>query len=76
MGKAYKTIQGDTWDSIAYQLYGNERYMKQLIEANWDYSDVLVFSADVELTVPEIPQDEDSDLPFWKREEVTEEGGI
>ena len=31
----YTTIQGDVWDLIAYKLYGDEKYMKNLIEANW-----------------------------------------
>lgn len=61
----YTTIQGDTWDGIAYKLYGDEKYMKNLIEANWLYTDVLVFSAGVELTVPEITEEEkdDNNLP-------------
>lgn len=65
----YTTIQGDTWDGIAYKLYGDEKYMKNLIEANWLYTDVLVFSAGVELTVPEITEEEkdDDNLPIWRQ---------
>ena len=69
MSSTYTTIQGDTWDGIAYKLYGDEKYMKNLIEANWRYTDVLVFSAGVELTVPEITEEEkDNDnLPIWRQ---------
>lgn len=69
MSSTYTTIQGDTWDGIAYKLYGDEKYMKNLIEANWFYTDVLVFSAGVELTVPEITEEEkdDDNLPIWRQ---------
>ena len=30
----YVTTQGDCWDSLAYELYGDEKYMQLLIEAN------------------------------------------
>ena len=39
----YVTTQGDTFDGIAFKLYGNERYMKDLIEANWRQAETLVF---------------------------------
>ena len=31
MSKIYYTIQGDTWDKIAWQELGDEKYMKELI---------------------------------------------
>ena len=71
----YTTIQGDTWDGMAYKLFGNEKYMKDLIEANWRYADVMLFSAGVSLTVPDISVDEEDDgnLPIWRRsDEVSE----
>ena len=38
MASTYTTIQGDTWDLIAYKLYGEEKYMKNLvlIETLWN----------------------------------------
>lgn len=71
----YTTIQGDTWDGMAYKLFGNEKYMKDLIEANWRYADVMLFSAGVSLTVPDISADEEDgdNLPIWRRsDEVSE----
>lgn len=32
--RVYKTIQGDTWDGIAVKVYGDEKYMNELLEAN------------------------------------------
>ena len=52
----YTTIQGDVWDLIAWKLYGDEKYMKNLIEANWDYIDTVVFSSGTVLNVPDIPE--------------------
>lgn len=66
MSKTYTTIQGDTWDLIAYKLYGSEKYMKNLIEANWPLLEVLVFSSGTVINVPDIPEDSDDDAPFWR----------
>lgn len=64
--RTYTTIQGDTWDLISYNLYGDEKYMRYLIQANWDYADVLVFQAGVVLNVPDLPEEPDEDMPFWR----------
>lgn len=67
MSTTYTTIQGDTWDMIAYKLFGSEKYMKNLIEANWQLLEVLVFSSGTVITVPDIPEDNDEDAPFWRQ---------
>lgn len=74
MASTYTTSQGDTWDLMAYDLYGDEKYMHYLIEANWPLLDVLVFSSGTRIVVPDIPEDAIEDVPFW-REEDNEEGG-
>lgn len=71
--KTYTTIQGDTWDLISYKIFGDEKYMRYLIEANWDYADVLVFSSGTVLTVPELPEEPDEDMPFWREDEDDDE---
>ena len=75
MANVYVTAQGDTFDSIAYWLYGDEKYMKDLIECNWDYADVLVFGPDITLYIPEVDLDEedDEDMPFWRDEDEDDE---
>lgn len=50
----YTTIQGDSWDSIAFRLWGREHLMTALMEANPDHADVLLFPAGVALTVPDV----------------------
>lgn len=69
----YTTIQGDVWDLIAYKLYGSEKYMKNLIEANWPYIDVMVFSSGTVLNVPQIPEEEIEDVPFWRKGDIATE---
>lgn len=71
----YTTIQGDVWDLIAYKLYGDEKYMKNLIEANWKYIDVVVFSSGTVLNVPDIPQEEIDNIPFWREGDIATELG-
>lgn len=68
MARTYTTIQGDTWDLIAYKLYGAEKYMRYLIEANWEHIDVLRFSSGTVLTVPDLPEETDEDAPFWRQD--------
>lgn len=65
--KKYTTIQGDTWDLIAYKLYGDEYKMQDLIANNSKYIDVAIFSAGIILNVPEVETKVSSILPPWKR---------
>lgn len=65
---AYTTIQGDTWDSIAYKLFGAEKYMKNLIETNQELLEILIFSSGITINVPEIPKEETEDAPIWRSE--------
>lgn len=66
----YTTIQGDTWDLIAFKIYKNTKYTKELMHANSQYIDVVIFSNGVKLTVPQILTDETSinqdNLPPWR----------
>ncbi len=68
MAKTYTTIQGDTWDLIAYKVYGEEKYMRYLLEANWPLIDTLVFSAGTVVTIPDLPEEPDEDAPFWRQD--------
>ena len=61
------TIQGDTWDIIAYRELGEERFMSALLEANPDISDTVIFSAGIEVNIPEIEILPSAPvLPPWK----------
>jgi phage tail protein X len=63
--KTYTTKAGETWDMIAYKLWGNEFDMTQLQQANPDHLNVVVFNAGVVLNVPEIDLPEAEVLPLW-----------
>lgn len=64
----YITKSGEMWDQIALEHYGSEAMFTKLIEANLDYVNVLVFSAGVELDIPEIVSTEKSLTPPWGEE--------
>lgn len=65
-----KTIQGDTWDTIAKRIYGNELRAQDLMEAreNIRLLDYQVFPAGIAVTAPEIEeQTAPDDLPDWRK---------
>lgn len=64
---SYVTIQGDMWDGISYKVYGSEYYMAELIEANPEYREVVIFPANISLTIPDITVPTTQILPPWKR---------
>ena len=75
MAKTYTTVQGDTWDNIAYKTLGAEHYMKEFIEANSQYTDVFSFSAGVVLTIPDVSEQEDESLlPVWRTGTFDDDG--
>ena len=73
MSDTYTTVQGDTWDKIAYDLYGDEAYMRYLVEANWEFLDFLVFPSGIVLNLPEIPDEPDEDWPEWRLDDDEDE---
>lgn len=74
MSKIYYTVQGDTWDKIAWQELGDEKYMKQLIEANWSLINVLVFSAGTPVTIPDLTAAQTENLPAWRSDDDYDAG--
>ena len=67
MPDTYTSIQGDTWDMIAYKVYGEESAMVQLIEANNDLAHIAIFPAGVQVTCPPIAPEASRVLPPWRR---------
>lgn len=51
-----KTIQGEAWDSIAKSKYGSEYEMHTLLAENPAMLDVLLFSGNKEITLPDKPK--------------------
>ena len=69
MSRVYVTAQGDMWDTIAKRTLGSEYYMTELLEANPQYQHLVIFPANVRMTIPDIPIPEPDNLPPWKRGE-------
>ncbi|WP_432642508.1 tail protein X [Acidaminococcus sp.] len=65
--RVYKTIQGDTRDGIAVKVYGDEKYMNALLEANQMYRETIIFPANVSLSLPDIQAQTTTILPPWKK---------
>lgn len=65
----YKTLQGDTWDLIAFRLWGSEYLFPLLLETNPSYRNVIVFDGGIELNVPDIDTFEYTPRPVWLDEE-------
>ncbi len=62
----YVTIAGDTWDMIAYKVYGKEIYADYLMKNNYDLLDIFVFSAGTKVYIPELAEITTADLPPWR----------
>lgn len=76
MADTYTTKQGETWDSIALKVYGDEKHADYLMQSNFASLDILVFSAGTVLNTPDLPEERDGDLPPWRTEYETNEDGI
>ena len=63
----YVTKDGDTFDSLALDFYGDENCSVFLMQFNPDLIDTLIFNQGVTINVPEINIKENSSLPPWKR---------
>ena len=48
----YTTKSGDTWDTVAYKVWGNEMYMDTLIKANLEHKDTFIFSVSDAACIP------------------------
>lgn len=68
--KQYQTIQGDMWDSIAKKVYGTEKAMELLMQANPEYLDMAVFGAGAILHLPQFTaqEQENTMVPPWRRQ--------
>lgn len=65
----YITTQSDTWDIIAYRVYGRENLAHKIIQANYDLHKIVLFPAGVKVVCPVLDLTEhDDNLPIWKRQ--------
>lgn len=69
MANTYVTVQGDTWDKIAYETLGSEYLLPILLEANSAHREVYIFSGGITLNIPEIDTSEVTERPDWLGED-------
>lgn len=50
--RTYTTVNGDTWEGIAYKVYGDSYRMSELLAANPLYTGTFIFPAGIVLKVP------------------------
>lgn len=70
MAAATTSVQGDTWDTIAKRIYGDELKTQILMEArkNIRLLDIQVFPAGVVVATPDPTEEPASeDLPDWRK---------
>ena len=53
MGYEYLCSAGETFDSVALAVYGDEKYVAELMAANGEYLQRMVFSGGERLVLPE-----------------------
>lgn len=62
----YTTVQGDTFDLLAYKAYGSEFLAHLIIQANPSYANVIIFDAGVILSLPKIKKELTAEKPPWR----------
>ena len=62
----YITQSGDSWDLIAFKIWNDKKFTQDLINANRDYVTTFIFSAGVELIIPDIAIENKIKTPPWK----------
>lgn len=61
-------IQGETFDSLSYRIYGEEHMSHYIRQYNEQYSDIVMFNGGEELTIPILSETESKEsLAPWRR---------
>uniref|UniRef100_A0A7C4AJA2 Phage tail protein n=1 Tax=Thermodesulfovibrio aggregans TaxID=86166 RepID=A0A7C4AJA2_9BACT len=64
----YITKEGDRWDLIAYQFYGDAMMYEPIVVANPEVPIVSILPGGIKLRIPAIEiKNEIEELPPWKR---------
>lgn len=51
--RTYTTVSGQTWDQIAYEVYGDEHLCDAIMDANRELLEYFVFPAGIVLQIPD-----------------------
>jgi phage tail protein X len=62
----YKTVQGDTFDSISLDFYGSEKYVHEIMNMNPSHIRAVTFSHNTTLKIPLIDTTDTNNLPPWR----------
>lgn len=60
-GYVYHCSAGESFDSVALQIYGDEKYAAELLCANVKYCEKMVFTGGEELVLPVVEVAADAD---------------
>lgn len=66
----YITKDGDRWDKIAYEFYGDSTMYEPIIQANPLIPILPILPSGIPLQIPDIADEEiisNEDLPPWKQ---------
>lgn len=67
--KKYTTVSGDTFDLIAKKTLSNEMLAEEIMKANSNLLDYVVFPAGIEVIIPEIKiQSINQNQPPWRKQ--------
>lgn len=62
----YQTKDGDRWDLIAYEMYGDAYLYHLILEANPEYKEYMVLPAGITLKIPVINEPPNTEVkPPW-----------
>lgn len=67
MALEYTTKSGDTWDQIAYTVYGSELKADWLMQANPEYIEFTRFDSGLVLSTPALPAEKSGTCRRGKR---------
>lgn len=58
-GYGYQTSAGDSFDSVALKIYGDEKYAAELMAVNGEYLGRLVFTGEEMIKLPVVADQRD-----------------
>jgi phage tail protein X len=70
MAKEYLAPQGFVWDQISYIVYGDERFIDTLLNANPALRRIVRFEVPTLIIIPDkpvVPPNSVTQLPPWKQ---------
>lgn len=54
----YTAKEGQTWDMVSHEVYGDERYVQELLTENPKLRNTVIFDGGERIAVPELVQED------------------